>query len=130
MSSVARRSGLPMRVRLYIVTVAVAAVALLPLSRHVAGAITGPTALLEAAILGVLLAVTKRRPVQIAQKRRVDVATAPGVAAVVLLPGPLAVLAVVAGTLVGQLQRRPKSLEALFQPLFTTSLSLLRTLAG
>ena len=119
---------MPARVRLYVAAVTAVALLLLPLSRSTGGAINGPVAVLAAVILAALIAGALQRPVDGGPKRKVkvSVAAAPEVAAVLLLPGPLAVLTLAAGILAGEARGRAR----LIQRLFNTAVSVLRATVG
>jgi HD-GYP domain-containing protein (c-di-GMP phosphodiesterase class II) len=126
MATAPRRPLVPRRVRLYVAAVAVAALILLPLSRLAAGTLHGPVAAFGALALAGLIVGAHRRPVQIGLKRKVDVGTAPEVAAVLLLPGPLAAFTLVVAALVGEAHLR----APLVQRLFNIALAMLRATAA
>ena len=125
-SASARRPDLPGRVHVCVGAVTVGALLLLPVSRLATGAVSGPAAVFDAVILAVLIAVANRRPVDIGPKRKVNVATAPEVAAVLLLSGPVAALTLAAGTIVGEAGRQAR----LVQRVFNVAVAVLRALAG
>src|SRR5262249_20946482 len=76
--------------------------------------------------LALLVALANRRPVQVGPRRKVNVATAPEVAAVLLLSGPLAALALAAGTVAGEagLPARP------VQRILNAAVAALRAVVG
>jgi len=110
-------------VRVYVCAVIALALLLAPASGWL-GAAWRLEAWPEAALLAALLAVAHRQRVQIGLHRTLNVGTAPEVAAVLLLPGPLALLALVAGTAAGE-RRGP-----LIQRSFNIAVATLRALAG
>jgi len=122
-SAASRRPGPPPRVRVYVCTAVALALLLAPASGWL-GAAWRFEAWPEAMLLAALLAVAHRQRVQIGLHRTINVGTAPEVAAVLLLPGPLAVLALVAGTAAGE-RRGP-----LIQRSFNIAAATLRALAG
>jgi signal transduction histidine kinase len=126
MAMPARRQGFPARVRLYVAAVTVLAVASLPLARFAAGVSGGAVAVFEAVTLAALIAGAQRYPVHIGPKRKVNVGTAPEVAAVLLLPGPLAVLTLAVGTAAGEAHFSAPAL----QRLFNVAVAVLRAAAG
>ncbi|MER3419046.1 MAG: hypothetical protein C4290_00300, partial [Chloroflexota bacterium] len=89
--TVKHTARMPLRVRLVVTVTVLLALALLPLSRLVTGSLGGIPALVAALILAVLIAGAHRFPVHIGPKRKANVSTIPEVAAVLLLPGLLAV---------------------------------------
>src|SRR3712207_1962862 len=97
-----RRPPLPWRVQLYAAVVVVGALLLVPFSRLTPGVVHGTPAALTALVLAALVAGAHRYRVHIGPKRWLNVGTAPEVAAVLLLPGPLAVLALTMGALAGE----------------------------
>jgi len=99
------------------------ALALAPLSALLGERWHG-AAIAEAALLAVLIAAARRRPVLIGLKRTIDVGTAPEVAAVLLLPGPLVLATLVTGTLAGE-HRAP-----FIQRVFNSAVAALRGLAA
>src|SRR5689334_15712408 len=107
----ARRPGPPRRVRVYVWVAVALALLLAPASAWL-GEGWQIAAAPEAALLAALLAVALRQPVRIGLHRTLNSGTAPEVAAVLLLPGPLAVLALVAGTAAGE--RRGALLQRVF----------------
>jgi len=121
-SSTARRSA-PLRVRAYVWAVLALALTLLPVSALHSVAWSA-VAVVEAVLLATLIAAAHRRPIQIGLKRTLNVSTAPEVAAVLLLPGPLAVLALIAGTAAGE-RRAP-----LIQRAFNLAVAAMRAIAG
>lgn len=125
-SSPPSRPALPPRVRLYVAVVATVALLLVPVSGVQGGELQGPAAAFAAAVLVVLVAAAHRFPVDIAPKRKLNVGTAPEVAAVLLLPGPLAVLTLGGGALLGEARLPARPL----QRLFNLAVWVLRALAG
>jgi PAS domain S-box-containing protein len=115
-----------MRVYLYVAVVTAAALLLLPLSTRVHGVLTGRAAALSAVGLAVLIAGAHRQPVVVGPRRRANVATAPELAAILLLPGPVSVLTLAAGVLAGEarLSARP------IQRLFNVAVAAWRAIAG
>src|SRR3712207_6417203 len=97
-----RPSALPVRVYLYVTAVLLTALLLLPFSRWTAGAVQGSVALVTALLLITFIAAAYQRPIELGPKRKVNVGTAAEVAAVLLLPGPLAVLTLAVGSVVGE----------------------------
>ena len=126
MQASVRRPPLPRRVALYVVVVVVGSVLLLPLSRLAEGAVHSPAAALAALVLAALIAGAHRYPVPIGPKRKLNTGTAPEVAAVLLLPGPLAVLAPAAAALAGNLGPSVRPIHVTRH----TALWVLRALAG
>jgi HD-GYP domain-containing protein (c-di-GMP phosphodiesterase class II) len=106
--------------------VAVTALLALPLSMSAAGAVHRLNAIIAAVTLLAMIVVAYRRPVRIGPHRHANVTTAAEVAAVLLLPGPLAVLVVGLGTWWGEAAMRP----AFVQRLFNVSVAVLRGVAG
>jgi PAS domain S-box-containing protein len=121
-----RRNALPLRVYVYVTCVTAAALLLLPLATLVDGEVGGWRAGLAAAALALLVAAAHRRPVAIGPRRKINVATAPEVAAALLLPGELTALAIVAGTVVGEAGVRARPV----QRIFNTAIGALRAIAG
>jgi PAS domain S-box-containing protein len=109
-------------VRVVVVATTLLAAASLPLVAGTPGMLSGAHAGIAAALIAVLAALAHLRPFKLASKRTVDVATAPEVAGVLLLPGPWAALAVVTGAVVGEAVRQVRPL----QQLFNGALALLR----
>src|SRR5215212_3464960 len=126
MAAHARRLRLPARVYAYVAAVTTVSLLALPLSLTADGHAHGVDAAVGAATLLALIVAAYRRPVRIGPKRHANVTTAPEVAAVLLLPGPLAVLVLAAGTLAGEANRR----APLVQRVFNTAVALLRGVAG
>jgi putative nucleotidyltransferase with HDIG domain len=126
MTTAPRRQQLPLRVRLYVAAVTVAALLALPASALAAGAVHRFDALVAGGTLLGMIVLAYRRPVRIGPHRHANVTTAPEVAAILLLPGPLAVLVVGLGTFWGEATSR----TALVQRLFNVSVAVLRALAG
>src|SRR5579885_2848965 len=91
----------PVRIRLYVTGMVFLALALAPLSLLL-GAGWHVASIGEALLMAAMIAAARLRPVQIGLKRTIDVGTAPEVAAVLLLPGPLVLAALVAGTVAGE----------------------------
>lgn len=112
--SVASRPMAPVRLWLFVGAVTVFTAAALPATRLAAGSIDGPAAGLAALILAAFIAVAVRHPVQIGPKRKVNVATPAQVAAVLLLPGPLAALTLLAGAIIGEAHWRAPLIQRLF----------------
>jgi HD-GYP domain-containing protein (c-di-GMP phosphodiesterase class II) len=123
----AKRPLVPLRVNVYAWCVVALALALAPLSIRSSGMSHGILALFEAAILGALMAVASRNPVQIGPKRKISIAMAPQMAAVMLLPGPIAVATVVAGGLMHR-SRRPPLVQHFFNAAVRTTQAALATL--
>src|SRR5688572_14767860 len=120
------RHAMPPRVYWYVVAVVVATLVLLPLSQLTDGAVRGTTAVVDALILTVLIALAYQRPVEIGPKRKVNVSTAAEVAAVLLLPGPIAVLTLTAGSIAGEATRSVRPV----QRVFNATLAMLRGIVG
>jgi HD-GYP domain-containing protein (c-di-GMP phosphodiesterase class II) len=121
-----RRTGVPPRVRLYVLATVAAAVLLLPLCRLSDGAWQGPVAFVLLAPLVGFITVANRSPIHIGLKRNLNVGTAPEVAAVLLLPGPMAVLALLLGAALGEWGNR----GPLIQCTFNVAVAVLRALTG
>lgn len=121
-----RRRPLPARVRVYVLLTALAALLLLPLCRLSDGVLSGLPAMATAVLLGALIAGAHRRLIAISPERRVDVGTAPEVAAVLLLPGPLAAVLLTAGWVVGEAGRSAR----IEQRVFNTAVAALRAALG
>ncbi|MHB8577746.1 MAG: HD-GYP domain-containing protein [Dehalococcoidia bacterium] len=126
MSEAVRRQAVPKRMIAYVSVVAICAVGLTPASLVAHGASHGLTALLEALALAGMIGWARRRPVQIGLKRRISVSTAPELAAVLLLPGPVALVTLLAGMLAGQHGRR----GPLIQHIFNYSSPIIRAVLG
>src|SRR5215211_7288325 len=120
------RHAMPSRVYGYVVAVVVATLVLLPLCRVAEGAVHGSTAVVDALTLTLLIALAYQRPIEIGPKRKVNVGTAAEVAAVLLLPGPIAVLTLTAGSLAGEATRSVRPV----QRVFNTTLAMLRGIVG
>lgn len=101
MATATRPLASPLRIRLFVTGMVVLALALAPISVRL-GPACRPSAFAEAALLAGMIAAARLRPVQIGLKRTIDVGTAPETAAVLLLPGPLVLGALVVGTLTGE----------------------------
>jgi signal transduction histidine kinase len=121
-----RRRPLPLRVRLYVAATALTALAAIPLATASTGALGGVPALATTILLGVLIAAAHRTPVSISPERKVDVGTAPEVAAALLLPGPLAVVLLTAGWVAGEATRSAR----MEQRIFNTAVAALRASLG
>jgi HD-GYP domain-containing protein (c-di-GMP phosphodiesterase class II) len=121
------RRTIPPRVTLYVAVVAATTLLIAPFSRLAEGYVGGPVALADAVLLAALIVGAHLRPIQIGPKRKVNVSAAPEMAAVLLLPGPLAVLTLALSTLLGEahLRRAP-----FVQRTFNTSAAALRAAAG
>ena len=126
MVAAARRPAMPVRVYLYVGAVVLTMALLLPLSGLAEGAAHGYVAAFDALLLTVLIALAYWRPMEIGPKRKVNVGTAAEVAAVLLLPGPFAVLTLAAGSLAGEAPRHVR----LVQRVFNTALAMLRAAVG
>jgi len=126
MAAPPRRRVVPFRVRAYVVGVASAAMLLTPASTLFGGGLRGPAAWFGCVALAGLIAFSHRRPVQIGLKRTVNAGTAPEVAAVLSLSGPLAVLAVLVGTMSGEAGGSGPPI----QRVFNSSIAVLRVLCG
>jgi hypothetical protein len=113
-------------VQVAVAVVAGAALLLAPLTTRAVGALRGAAAATAAGTLAALIIGAQRGPVHIGTRRKANVSTAPEVAAVLLLPGPLAVLTLAAGTLLGEAQVRARTV----QRLFNAAVAVLKTLAG
>lgn len=124
--TVKHTARMPLRVRLVVTVTVLLALALLPLSRLVTGSLGGIPALVAALILAVLIAGAHRFPVHIGPKRKANVSTIPEVAAVLLLPGLLAVTTLTAGVLAGEVHRRTPPI----QWLFNAALAAIRAVVG
>ncbi len=120
------RTHLPARLYPFVIAVVVAATALLPLGRVVAGSIQGVPAFIVACLLAALIVGAYRFPVHIGPKRKANVSTIPEVAAVLLLPGLLAVAVLTAGAMVGGTRRRTPAV----QWLFNAALAAIRAVLG
>jgi signal transduction histidine kinase len=120
------RHAMPTRVYVYVAAVAVATLVLLPFCRLADGAVRGSTAVFDALILTLLIALAYQRPIEIGPKRKVNVSTAAEVAAVLLLPGPIAVLTLTVGGIAGEAMRSVR----LVQRVFNTTLAMLRAIVG
>ncbi|MBI2760451.1 MAG: HD-GYP domain-containing protein [Chloroflexi bacterium] len=125
--SPSRRPPLPARVTAYVLIVVIATLAVTPFSTFAEGYVRGRVAFADAALLAALIVGAHLRPIRIGPKRRVNVSAAPEMAAVLLLPGPLAVLTLALSTLLGEahLRRAP-----IVQRTFNTSAAALRAAAG
>jgi HD-GYP domain-containing protein (c-di-GMP phosphodiesterase class II) len=108
------RPAMPPRIRLFVAGTAALAIVLAPLSRLAPGSLHSTSALLAAIALIAMIAAAGRRSVRIGPKRQVSVGTAPTVAAVLLLPGPLAVAVLAAATLAGQARLRAPAVQWAF----------------
>jgi len=113
MTTSARPISVPLRIRLYAAATVLLAVVLLPLATRKQGS-GGLDAAVEAVVLTALIAGAMRRPVTIGLKRRANVAAAPEVAAVLLLPGWLAVASLMTGMIVGEWGTRARPVQRLF----------------
>ena len=102
------------------------ALALTPLADRASGLVEGRTAIGAAVVLAVLIVLAQRLPVHAGPKRKTNAGTAAEVAAVLLLPGLLAVAAVVAGSIAGELFRRVRFAQRVFNP----AVAALRAVAG
>lgn len=122
----ARRQPVPRRIRLYILAVGTLTAGVTPFAVHFGGAVHGAGSLVLAAALAGMITLAYRHPVQVGDKRRVNVGAAPEVAAVMLLPGPLAVAVLAAACWFGESHGRPP----LIQRLFNTQVAMLRAVAG
>ena len=114
MAAAARRLVVPLRIRVYVGGVAAAAVLLLAAGTVVTGFGLRLTSLAEAVILAVLITVAWRQPVQVGLKRKINVGTAPAVAAVLLLSGPMAALTLLGGAVAGEAQIRAPAVQRVF----------------
>jgi HD-GYP domain-containing protein (c-di-GMP phosphodiesterase class II) len=109
-----RRTPVPARIRWYAAAAAVLALALLPLTVLHHGAVRGWSAYPIAAALAVLMAWAARNPVTTGAKIRADIGAAPAVAAVLVLPGPLAAAAIIAGRLCGEWFTTARPVQRIF----------------
>ncbi|MGI8553643.1 MAG: hypothetical protein ACR2PL_23075, partial [Dehalococcoidia bacterium] len=109
-----RRPVVPFRVRLFVGAALAIALLSLPLSLLAGGATHGATALVDAALLATMIAAAQRRQIQFGLKRKLSVGTAPALAAVLLLSGPLAVLTLGLGTVAGDLRKQIPLIQRLF----------------
>ncbi|HZQ37792.1 MAG TPA: HD-GYP domain-containing protein [Dehalococcoidia bacterium] len=123
MAAAPRPPASPLRIRLYVTGMVALALTLAP-SSALLGARCHAVAFAEAALLALMIAAARLRPVQIGLKRTIDVGTAPEVAAVLLLPGPLVLASLVAGTVAGE-HRAP-----LIQRAFNSAVAALRGLVA
>lgn len=126
MATSAPRRAVPGRIRFYVAAVAALALLLLPLSRLAPGSSSGPVAIFAALTLAAMIAGAHWYPVHIGPKRKLNVGTAPEVAAVLLLPGPFAALTLAAGTLTGEAHLRAPPV----QRLFNAAAAVLRAILG
>lgn len=120
------RPALSLRVRLYVAATVAVALLLLPLSRLSPGTRSGSIAILEALVLAALNIGAQRRPVHLGARRKVTAGTAVEVAAVLLLPGPIAVLTLVAAAVAGGMQTPARTA----QRLFNAAVAALRAIVG
>ncbi len=120
------RPPLPWRVRLVVLgTVSLALVAT-PLCWTAPGQLSGTQGAVAAVLLLLLVMAAHARPFKVAPKRTVSAATAPELAAALLLPGPWVAAVLVVGVVLGE-ARRP---ARLLQRLFNAALALLRASVG
>lgn len=126
MAAHSRRQPLPWRVRYFVGLLAAVTLLLLPCSVQREGLIAGATALVAGGLLLGLIGWSARHPIKLGLKLNLNVGTAFEVAAVVLLPGPIAVVVLGAGALLGELGTGARPLQQLFNLL----LALLRALLG
>jgi HD-GYP domain-containing protein (c-di-GMP phosphodiesterase class II) len=113
MTTPARPTPVPLRIRLYAAATVLLAAALVPLAAHKHGS-GGLEATVEAVALAALIAGAIRHPVTIGLKRRANVAAAPEVAAVLLLPGWLALLVLTVGMILGEWPAKARPIQRVF----------------
>ncbi len=124
--SAPHRPPLPWRVRLVVLgTVAIALLAT-PLCWTAPGQLAGAQVLIAAVMLGLLATAAHARPFKVAPKRTVSAATAPELAAALLLPGPWVAAVLLVGVVLGEARRPARFL----QRLFNAALALLRAGVG
>jgi diguanylate cyclase (GGDEF)-like protein len=126
MGTPAARQRIPARVYAYVIAVVLLALLLLPLSARATGLSSGAAAIFQAVVLATQIALAHRWRVEVGAKRKTNAGTAPEVAAVLLLPGLLAVLVVAIGTVAGDARRGGR----LVQYLFNAAVAVLRATAG
>lgn len=126
MTAPARSAAMPARVYWYVAAVVVVTLVLLPLCRVADGVARGTTAVFDALLLTALIALAYQRPVEIGLKRKINVSTAAEVTAVLLLPGPIAVLTLAAGSVAGEATRRVRLVQRVFNP----TLAMMRAIVG
>lgn len=114
------------RLLVYVASVVVAALVLAPLSLLTRGSVSGPAGILHAVVLAGLIAGARRYPVQIGNQHKANVSSAPEIAAVLLLPGPVALIAVAVGTIAGE----PNPHAHLIQRIFNLSIAVIKVVAA
>lgn len=116
----------PLRLVLVAAAFAAAALVLAPLSRITPGQVGGPVEAYAAVALIVMIVAAHRRPIHVGPRRKMNVSAAPEVAAVLILSGPVALLALTLGTALGESPDRVRFI----QRFSNVAMAALRAIAG